>query len=152
MRQPSCVLWALTKKHSVFKRQAPGTKARNECWSADPINLTGLHNASSQGFTSEDAIGLDAVKAPSKSGKGFRREYVLKVNHKSYHKTARVAKSDAAGLHHSTQTIRRGTAHAAKSIQGLTFATSAKKQLLLKRLARLHYGTRDITKNAPKSK
>ena len=152
MRQPSCVLWALTKHNSCFKRQAPGTKARNECWSVDPLNLTGFHNAADQGFTTEDAIGLSCEKAASKSGKGFRREYTLKVNHKSYHKTARVTKNAAAGLNFSSQTIKKGTAHAAKSIQGLTFANDAKKQQLLKRLGRLHYGSRDIQKNAPKSK
>ena len=149
MRQPGCVLWALTKRHNAFKRQPSGAKSRRECFSADPLNLTGLHNAKSAGFTAENGIGLAVNRAQSKSGKSFRREYELRVAHKSYHKTARVTKNAAAGLVHSTQRIRRGTAHAAKSIQGLTFATSAKKALLLKRLGRLHAASRDL---APKTK
>ena len=151
MRQPDCVLWALTKGHSAFKRQQKGAKSRKECFSADPLNLTGLHNAAGNGFH-DRAIGLTAEKAESKSKKGFRREYVLRVAHKSYHKTFRATKNAGAGLHHSAQRISRGTSHAAKSIQGLTFANNAKKQLLLKRLGRLHAATRDLVKNAPGAK
>ena len=143
MRQPNCVLWALTRKHSAFTRSAPGTKSRGQAFSADPMNLTGLHNASSQGFTADHGIGLTVNRAASKSGKTFRREYVLSINHKSYHKTNRVLKSADAHNSHSTQTIRRGTAHTARVIQGLTNATSAKKALLLRRLGRLHKGSRD---------
>ena len=153
MRQPSCVLWALTKHNSAFKRQHKGMKSRLDCFSADPLNNTGMHNASSAGFTVENAIGLAAKKGESKSKKGFRREYELRVGHKSYHHTnKRVLGNASAGLSHSTQTIRRGTSHAAKSIQGLTFVTSAKKQMLLKRLGRLHAATRDLVKNAPSAK
>ena len=149
MRQPSCVLWALTKKNSSFKRQQRGDKARGACFSADPLNLTGLHNASSAGTLNENGIGLTVNRAASKSGKAFRREYELRIGHKSYHKTARVTGNAAAGLVHSTQTIRRGTAHAAKSIQGLTFANSAKKTTLLRRLGKLHAASRDL---APRTK
>ena len=152
MRQPNCVLWALTRKHSAFKRQAPGTKARCEAWSADPMCLTGFHNASSQGFTSDCSIGLacDNADTVSKNGnKSFRRQYVLRVAHKSCNKKAQ-KKNSASGLHHSVQTIKKGTAHAAKTINGLTFANAAKKQLLLKRLGKLHGASRDIVKSAPK--
>ena len=149
MRQPSDVLFALTKYNSAFKRQAKGSKSRKECFSADPLNLTGFHNASSAGFSAENGIGLAVVRAPSKSGKSFRREYELRTAHKSYHKTNRVIGNAVAGLNHSTQTIRRGTGHTAKTIQGLTFANASKKALLLKRLGRLHAASRDL---APKTK
>ena len=151
VRQPNCVLWALTKKHSAFKRQQPGARARHECFSADPMNLTNMHNASSQGFTSDNAIGLQCNKAESASKKGFRREYSLLVAHKSTN-GRKAKKNSAAGLHHSNQNIRRGTAHAAKSIQGLTFCTSTRKALLLRRLGRLHGASRDIVKNASSKK
>ena len=150
MRQPNCVLWALTRRQSAFTRRPAGAKSRGEAFSADPLNLTGLHNASSQGFTSEQGIGLTVNRAASKSGKTFRREYVLSINHKSYHRTNRVLRSADAHNSHSTQTIRRGTAHAAKVIQGLTFATSARKALLLRRLGRLHAASRDHVKGASK--
>ena len=148
MRQPGCVLWALTKNSSAFKRQQKGAKSRRECFSADPLNITGLQNASSAGFTAEQGIGLTVNRAASKSGKSFRRSYELRVAHKSYHKTSRVSGNAAAGLNHSTQTIK-STARAAKAIQGLTFATSAKKQTLLRRLGRLHAASRDL---APRTK
>ena len=148
MRQPGCVLWALTKNNSAFKVQQKGDKSRNQCFSKDPLNLTGLHNQSSAGFTAEQGLGLTVNRAASKSGKSFRREYELRVAHKSHHRTAKVNGNSDAGLNHSTQTIRRGTQHAARAIQGLTFATSAKKQLLLRRLARLHVASRDL---APRS-
>ena len=148
MRQPNCVLWGLTRRHSAFTRIPAGAKSRGQAFSADPFNLTGLHNASSQGFTADNGIGLTVNRAASKSGKSFRREYVLSINHKSYHKTNRVLKSADAHNSHSTQTIRRGTAHAAKTIQGLTHATSAKKALLLRRLGRLHGASRDHVRGA----
>jgi hypothetical protein len=87
-------------------------------------------------------------KAESKSKKAFNREYVLVATHKSYHKTNRVLKSKngQAGLHHSTQKIKHGTPSAAKTIKGLTFATDAKKALLLKRLGRLHSASRSSAK------
>ena len=147
MRQPAAVLWALTKYNSAFKRQQKGAKARGECFSADPLNLTGFHNASSAGFTNENAIGLTVNRAQSKSGKSFRRVYELRVGHKSYHKTNRVTKNQAAGVSFSSQQIKRGTAHAARSIQGLTFANAARKQLLLKRLGRLHAASRNLKSN-----
>tara|TARA_B110000305_G_C18957220_1_gene411030 strand:- start:124 stop:582 length:459 start_codon:yes stop_codon:yes gene_type:complete len=152
MKQPNCVLWALTRRHSAFTRRAAGAKSRGQAFSADPFNLTGLHNASSQGFTADNGIGLTVNRAASKSGKTFRREYVLSTNHKSYHggKKHQVLKSADAHNSHSTQTIRRGTAATAKAIQGLTHATSAKKALLLRRLGRLHGGSRDHVKGASK--
>ena len=150
MKQPNCVLWALTRKHSAFVRRAAGAKSRGQCFSADPLNLTGLHNASSQGFTSDGGIGLTVNRAASKSGKSFRREYVLSIAHKSYHKTNRVLKNADAHLSHSTQTIIRGTAHTARVIQGLTHQSAAKKALLLRRLAALHGVSRDHVKGASK--
>ena len=152
MKVPSCVLWSLTKKNNCFLAQQKGAKSRQDQFSYDPLNLTNMHNASSAGFTSESAIGLLGEKSESKAKKDFRRDYVLKINHKSYHKTARVSKSTngAAGLLTSSQRIKKGTTHAAKTIKGLTFANDKKKALLLKRLAKLHGATRVNVKGAAK--
>mmetsp|Transcript_17251 Transcript_17251/g.29056 ORF Transcript_17251/g.29056 Transcript_17251/m.29056 type:complete len:152 (-) Transcript_17251:265-720(-) len=143
MKVPSCVLWALTKKNSAFIRQQKGAKSRKECFSSDPLNLTNLHNASAQGYTNANSVGLQAEKTPSK--KNFRRDYLLKVNHKQYNKTNRVltSKDGSARLTASSIRIKRGTAHTAKVVKGLTFVNEAKKTLLLKRLAKLHGATRD---------
>ena len=142
MKVPSCVLWGLTKKNNCFLVKQKG--ARGDAFSHDPLNLTGMHNASSAGLTNSEAIGLTAVKAKSKSGKQFRRDYVLKINHKSYNKTTKVSKSKdgVAGPSFSSVTIKKDTKSAAKSIQGLTFANDKKKALLLKRLGKLHGATR----------
>ena len=139
MKVPACVLWGLTRKHNAFKVQQAGAKSRLECFSKDPLNLTGLHNQSSAGFCNDDAIGLQASKGKSKSGKSFRRVYHLRVGHKSYHRTNRVLKSKCdARLTASCMCIKRDTAHAAKTIKGLTGVNEKKRTLLLRRLGRLH--------------
>ena len=152
MKVPSCVLWSLTKKNNCFLAQPKGSKSRNEQFSYDPTNLTGLNNASASGFINDSGIGLLGDKAESKAKKAFRRDYILKVNHKSYHKSAQVTKGTdgVAGLRSSTLRIKKGTAHAAKSIKGLTFANDKKKALLLKRLGKLHAATRVNVKGAGK--
>ena len=142
MKVPSCVLWGLTKKNSAYIVRQKGAKSRREAFSRDPLNLTNLHNASSQGYTADNAVGLSAEKTPSK--KNFRRDYILKVNHKSYNKTARVLKNTqgAAKLSASSQRIKRATAHAVKTINGLTSVNEKKRALLLRRLNALHGATR----------
>lgn len=144
MKVPSCVLWQLTKNNSKFIRRPTGSKSRLDSFSTDPLNLTGLHNASSQGFTADNAYGLGMNKAESKTKKKFNREYVLRINHKSYHNNSKFLKNKngQAGLCHTTQRIKHGTNQAAKTIKGLHFATDAKKALLLKRLGRLHAASR----------
>ena len=144
MRVPSNVVWALTKKSSAFKVQSKGAKSRNECFNSDVMNLTGLHNQSAQA----SQYGLTAEKAKSKSGKTFRKVYKLHVAHKAIHKTAAVAKNQwgAKGAAISTQSIKKGTNHAAKTIKGLTFANDKKKALLLKRLGKLHGACKENVK------
>merc|ERR1719263_2692081 len=119
MRQPGDVLWMLTKSNSSFVRSPKGSKSRRNTFSADPLNLTGLHNASAQGFTQPQGFGLSVTRAASKSGKSFRREYNILVAHKSHHKTSKALKNGAAGNSFSTQTVKRGTAHTAKTSKAL---------------------------------
>merc|ERR1711976_139190 len=140
MKVPSCVLWGLTRSHSAFKVQPNGSKSRRECFNSDPQNLTNLHNASAQGFT-QRGLGLTAEKAPSKSGKQFRRVYHLRVGHKSYHNahgSILKNKFGQAGLNSSNVAIRRDTARAAKVIGGLTAINEKRRALLYRRLGRLH--------------
>ena len=140
MKQPSCVIWGLTKNNSSFKRQMKGMKSRFECFNNSPMNLTGLHNQSSDANT----LGLGVARLPSKSGKSFKRSFELRVAHKQYNKTAKVAKNAAAGTNFSVQSIKT-TKRAAAVVKGLTFANDAKKQVLLKRLHKLHKASRDLT-------
>ena len=155
MKVPSEVLWSLTKGHNAFKVQPNGSKARKECFSSDPQNLTNLHNASAQGFTSR-GMGLTGSKAPSKSGKQFRRVYHLRVGHKSYHSTkdaigATMKKTTSAtGLNASNISIKRQTARAAKVIGGLTAINEKRRTLLYRRLGRLHRAFRVVGAAAAK--
>ena len=143
MRQPGDVLWMLTKSNSSFIRSPKGSKSRQNTFSADPLNLTNFHNASASGSTQEQGFGLTLTRGASKAGKSFRREYNILIAHKSHHKTSRALKNSAAGNSYSTQTVRRGTVHTAKTIQGLTFVSPAKRALLLRRLGRLHAASGD---------
>ena len=133
----------LTKSNSSFIRQPKGSRSRQNQFSTDPLNLTGLHNASAQGSTQEQGFGLSVTRAASKSGKSFRRDYNVLIAHKSHHKNNKSLKNAAAGQSYSTQTTKRGTAFTAKTIQGLTFVSPAKRALLLKRLGRLHAASGD---------
>ena len=134
----------MTKKHSAFKVQNKGARSRKECFNSDNLNLTNLHNQSA----CSSNYGLTVEKAKSKKEKTFRKVYKLHIAHKAIHKTAAVAKNQwgAKGASVSTQSIKRGSAHAAKTIKGLTFANDKKKALLLKRLGKLHAGTKDNAK------
>lgn len=136
MKVPACVVWSLTKNFSATKVQPKGAKSRKECFNSSPMNLTGFHNQSAL----SSQYGLTAEKAKSKKDKTFRKVYKLSIAHKPIHKTAAVAKNTwgAAGASISTQYIKKGTAHAAKTIKGLTFANEKKKALLLRRLGKLH--------------
>jgi hypothetical protein len=104
-----------------------------------------LHNASAQGFTNPGSIGLTGEKATSKSGKQHRRVYHLRTAHKSYHNAHGSVlrnKFGQAGLVSSDVAIRRETARAARVIGGLTSINEKRRQLLYRRLGRLHRGFR----------
>ena len=144
MKVPACVVWSLTKGSSAFKVQPKGMKARLECFNNSNMNLTGLHNQSAM----SSQYGLTAEKAKSKSGKTFRKVYKLHIAHKAIHKTTAVTKNQwaAKGASISTQTIKKGTVHASKTIKGLTFANDKKKAMLLKRLGKLHAACKENVK------
>ena len=126
MKVSSDVLWGLTKKNSAFLVQPAGAKSRKEQFSVDPFNLTGLHNASSQGFTGDEAVGLAAERGESESKKDFRKVFVL-----------RQAK-DGGKLHASTKRIAKGAPRTAKTIKELTYVNKKQAALLLKRLGKLN--------------
>lgn len=139
MKVPSCVLWQLTKHNSCFIVRQKGAKARNECFSNDPLNLTGQHNASSQGFTEDVAYGLSAEKGKSKKGAGFRKVFNLSVAHKQTTGRKTISKgASTVGSKVTTSALKRQANHAAKVINGLPFANDKKKQLLLRRLGKLN--------------
>ena len=83
MKVPNCVLWGLTKKTNSFIRKY---KNNRSAFSVDPLNLTGLHNASSAGLSNDQSIGVHVEKVASKKGKGQKRVYHLLQKHKLYNK------------------------------------------------------------------
>lgn len=128
MKVPSCVLWHLTKKSSAFVVQPKGSKARKECFSSDPLNATGLHNASAQGYTAEESVGVSAERGESEKKKGFRKVFTVSESR------------DSTKLLASSKKLNKGAPKTAKYIQGLDYLTAKKKALLLKRVAKLNRG------------
>ena len=92
------------------------------------MNLTGLHNASQQGYTGEEAVGLTAVRGESEKKKGFRKVFHL-------HETKTGGK-----LNHTSKKIDKGAPKAAKYIKNLKYVNAKKKALLLKKLGKLNRG------------
>ena len=126
MKVPICVLWHLTKKHSAFVVQPKGARSRKEQFSKDPLNLTGLHNASQQGYTAEEAVGFTGEKGESKTKKEWRKEfYMLKTK-------------KGGKVNQSSQKIAKGARKASKFVKKLNYVTDKKKTLILKRLGKLN--------------
>lgn len=118
----------MTKKNSAYIVQPAGSKSRKEQFSRDPMNLTGLHNASSQGFTAEEAVGLAAERGESEKKKDFRKVFIL------------MQAKDGGKLCCSTKKIAKGAPKTAKTIKELTYINDKKRTLLYKRLGKLNNG------------
>ena len=147
MKVPSCVLWGLTKRNSPFIRKYKNNRAQ---FSQDPLNLTGLHNASAEGLSNEHSVGLSVSKVASKKGKGQKRVFVLTQNHKQIHKR-RLSKKGGdsqAGPSHSKYRLGREVNAASKSISKISGISEKARKLALKRLGRLHAASRPMA--APK--
>ena len=119
-------MWHLTKKHSAFVVQPKGAKSRQEQFSKDPLNLTGLHNASQQGYTADEAVGITAEKGESEKKKDYRKVFHL-------HETKGSAK-----LNHSSKKIDKGAPKAAKYVKKLDYISAKKKALVLQKLGKLN--------------
>ncbi len=126
MKVPACVLWQLTKNWNSYL-----VKQKKNQFSHDPLNLTGLHNASSagkflvfkiSGLCRDQAIGLSAAKTVSKKKKQFKREFTLIQKHKTHNKVLRKKNSMSKGLY-SVNPLRRevnGAANSIKKMSGVT--------------------------------
>ena len=125
MRQPSCVIWALTKRHNSYLSKWQGNE-----FSHNPLNLTGFHNASQSAST----IGVSGHLEKAK--KRFRRVFCLKLAHKPrHHKVFKKTSESKQGYSH--QKVKKEVRHTAKTIRGLTYQNEKVKTLALRRLARL---------------
>lgn len=143
VKLPNSVLWQLTKKNNSFL-----VKFNGQTFSHDPLNLTGLHNASSSGLSNNNAVGVQATKVTSKKGKGKRAEFQLLQRHKTHNKIAKAKKNSTSGTVYSAQPVRRGVNRAAKVVKGLTHISERVRKLALKRVQKLHGGSRSHVKGA----
>ena len=122
------VMWAITRRHHAFKSSWQGNE-----WSSAPNAYNGFHNASNTAST----IGVEANKEKSK--KQFRRVFTLHLAHKPRHLIKKRKNGSQAGVVSTNLKIRKEVNHAAKTIQGLTFANDRTKSKALRRLARLSH-------------
>ena len=136
MKIPREVVWQLTKKWNSNL-----VKYNGQQWSSDPLNLTGLHNASSTGV-----VGLSARKEKGK--KGSKRVITLLQAHKSHNKITKRKKNSQSGVYTSKIELRRGLRRIGKAVQGLNGVSNRTKQVALKRLQRLHKASRPHVKGA----
>ena len=116
----------MTKKNSAFVVQPAGAKSRKEQFSCDPLNLTGLHNASAQGYTAEEAVGLRAERGESEKKKDFRKVFYL------------LEAKEGGKLCCSSKKIAKGAPKTAKTIKEIGYVNEKKRALLLKRLGKLN--------------
>ena len=145
MKVPNCVLWGLTKKTNSFIRKY---KNNRSAFSVDPLNLTGLHNASSAGLSNDQSIGVHVEKVASKKGKGQKRVYNLLQKHKLYNKRRLTKKGgqSQAGPVYTVNRLGREAKRAGKTIQKVSNVSDANRRLALRRLARLHAAARVYNK------
>jgi large subunit ribosomal protein L28e len=145
MKIPSEVVWQLTKKYNSFL-----VKANGQQLTRDPLNLTGLHNASQSGLANSGAIGLSAVKAKGK--KGTKSVVTLLQKHKTHNKIAKRKNNSQSGSLVSTITLKRGINRIGKVVKGLSNISERTRKQALRRLARLHVATRPQVKGAAAKK
>jgi len=139
MKQPSCVVWALTRRFNSSL-----VKFQGNSWSHAPTNMTGFHNASQSAST----LGVSVEREPTK--KSFRRNFTLTLTHKPHHlRGARKAKSQSK-QGYSKVTVRKDVHRTAKAIKGLTFQNDRTKTLALRRLQRLANGSRTLARGEAK--
>lgn len=112
--------------------------------------MTGLHNASSAGLSSDGSIGLQSLKVKSK--KGTRGAVVLLQKHKSHNKITKRKKNSTTGLVYSRNELRRGINRIGKIVKGLPSITEKTRKIALKRVQRLHVANRSHVKGVAAKK
>lgn len=145
VKLPSSVLWQLTKKNNAFL-----VKFNGQQFTHDPLNLTGLHNASSSGLSNPSAVGFSAQKVKSK--KATRAQFSLLQTHKSHNKISKRKNNSTSGAGYSVTPLRRGINRIGKVVKNLTHVSERVRKLALKRVQRLHVATRSHVKGGAQAK
>ena len=144
MKIPSSVVWQLTKKWN-----SKLVKFNGQQFSHDPLNLTNLHNASSSGYSNDQAIGLTSRKEKAK--KGSRRVITLLQKHKSHNKIAKRRQASTSKLNNSVVDLKRGINRIGKVVKGLSNISERTRRIALRRVQRLHVATRPAVKGTKKA-
>jgi len=145
VKLPNSVVWQLTKKNNSFL-----VKFNGQTFSHDPLNLTGLHNASQAGLSNSQAVGLQSQKVKSK--KGTRGALTLLQRHKSHNKITKNKKNSTSGAVYSSQVLKRGINRIGKVVKNLTHVSERVRRLALKRVQRLHVANRAQVKSVAAKK
>ena len=143
VKLPNSVLWQLTKKNNSFL-----VKYNGQTFSHDPLNLTGLHNASQAGLSNNQAVGVQVTKVAAKKGK--KASFHLLNRHKSHNKIAKAKKASTSGAVYSVQPVNRGVNKIAKVVKNLTHVSERVRKLALKRVQRRHVASRTHVKAGAK--
>ena len=130
MKQPPCVIWALTRKNNVNL-----VKFNKNMWSSASTNTTGFHNASQ----TASPVSVQATRVATK--KQWRRVFTLKQVHGQHFGAKKIVKS---GLTVSDVPCKE-MKHARKAISSLMHVNKKSKDLATRRLARLHGANRTTT-------
>ena len=123
MKQPSCVVWALTKRNNAHLVKFNKTE-----WSSAPLNNTGFHCASQ----AASQLSVDAVRHNTK--KAFGVKYVVKKGHAQHFGRKKICKSGAV----MSDIKCNSRKHAVHCISGQMHSSQKQKDQALRRLARLN--------------
>ena len=133
MKQPPCVIWALTRKNNCNL-----VKFNKNMWSNASTNATGFHNATQ----TASPVSVQASRVSTK--KQWRRVFTLKQAHGQHNGAKKIVKS---GLTVSDIPCKE-MKHARKGIAGMMHVNNKSKVLALRRLARCHAANRSTTQKA----
>ena len=136
MKVPNCVVWSIIKSNNSFL-----VKRGNEEFTSDPLSLTNLHNASQSGLANDRSVTVHVHKEAAK--KTHRRVFDLSIKHGGHHDVKK-----KSGAVFATQSVKKEVGRLAKVVNSLHGVTDKQRQLMLKRVHRVHSGNTLHTKKS----
>lgn len=132
MKVPNQVVWQIIKKHNAYLVKSRKT---GEEFTKDPTSVTNLHNASQNGLANDKSVSIVARKEEAK--KTHRRVFDVNIRHGGHHSAKK-----KSGAVFAKQSVKHEVNRLAKVVNSLKGISDSKKQLLLKRVHRVHAGNR----------
>ena len=130
MKVPNCVVWQIIKKNNAYL-----VKNGDDEFTRDPLSITNKHNATENGIANDNSVSIQARKEKAK--KNHRRVFDLNIRHGGHHS----AKKTSGGVF-AQQTVKKEVNRLAKVVNSLPNISDKKRQMLLKRVHRLHAGNK----------